>query len=70
MVTRLRAAAGQYQIPETGETGEGAQECGGFSTAGGGTPERARLVADYLAGMTDRFALDEHRRLFDTYAPT
>ena len=30
---------------------------------------RARIVADYLAGMTDRFALDEHRRLFDTYAP-
>jgi dGTPase len=30
--------------------------------------ERARTVADYLAGMTDRFALDEHRRLFDTYA--
>jgi dGTPase len=29
---------------------------------------RARIVADYLAGMTDRFALDEHRRLFDTYA--
>ncbi len=28
----------------------------------------ARIVADYLAGMTDRFALDEHRRLFDTYA--
>ncbi len=32
------------------------------------TPETARIVADYLAGMTDRFALDEHRRLFDTYA--
>jgi dGTPase len=31
-------------------------------------PETARIVADYLAGMTDRFALDEHRRLFDTYA--
>ncbi|MEO1703376.1 MAG: deoxyguanosinetriphosphate triphosphohydrolase [Pseudomonadota bacterium] len=28
-------------------------------------PERARLVADYLAGMTDSFALKEHRRLFD-----
>jgi dGTPase len=33
---------------------------------GGGEAERARIVADYLAGMTDRFALDEHRRLFDT----
>ena len=30
-------------------------------------PARARIVADYIAGMTDRFALDEHRRLFDLY---
>jgi len=28
---------------------------------------RARHVSDYIAGMTDRFALDEHRRLFDVY---
>jgi dGTPase len=26
---------------------------------------RARLVCDYIAGMTDRFAIEEHRRLFD-----
>ena len=26
--------------------------------------ERARLVCDYIAGMTDRFAVEEHRRLF------
>jgi dGTPase len=26
---------------------------------------RARLVADFVAGMTDRYALSEHRRLFD-----
>ena len=26
---------------------------------------RARLVCDYIAGMTDRYALAEHRRLFD-----
>ncbi|MEM6410317.1 MAG: deoxyguanosinetriphosphate triphosphohydrolase [Pseudomonadota bacterium] len=25
---------------------------------------RARLVCDYIAGMTDSFAIDEHRRLF------
>jgi dGTPase len=25
----------------------------------------ARVVADYIAGMTDRFALDEHRRLLE-----
>ncbi len=26
---------------------------------------RARAVADYIAGMTDRFAIAEHARLFD-----
>jgi dGTPase len=26
---------------------------------------RARLISDFVAGMTDRYALDEHRRLFD-----
>jgi dGTPase len=38
--------------------------------AGPDDPRTARVAADYLAGMTDRFALDEHHRLFDTYAPT
>ena len=37
-------------------------------TEGAGTAATARLVADYIAGMTDRFALDEHRRLFDVYS--
>ena len=32
------------------------------------TRETARIVADYIAGMTDRYALDEHARLFDTYS--
>ncbi len=30
-----------------------------------GSTRTARRVADYIAGMTDRFALDEHSRLFD-----
>jgi len=30
-----------------------------------GSLKTARRVADYIAGMTDRFALDEHSRLFD-----
>jgi dGTPase len=30
-----------------------------------GEAGRARAVADYIAGMTDRFALDEYERLFD-----
>lgn len=28
---------------------------------------KARLVADYIAGMTDRYAIREHERLFDLY---
>lgn len=35
------------------------------AAAGQSTEMRARIVADYIAGMTDRYALDEHRRLFD-----
>ena len=37
---------------------------------GGNESERARLVADYVAGMTDRFAIAEYRRLFDVDALT
>jgi len=33
----------------------------------GDPAQRARVIADYIAGMTDRYALDEHRRLFDLY---
>jgi dGTPase len=29
---------------------------------------RARSVCDYIAGMTDRFAIEEHRRLFQLEA--
>lgn len=39
--------------------------------SGGGDPkrltERARIVADYIAGMTDRYAIKEHERLFELY---
>jgi dGTPase len=31
----------------------------------GSEAERAGVVADFVAGMTDRFAIKEHRRLFD-----
>ena len=30
-----------------------------------GPAGRARAVADYIAGMTDRYAILEHRRIFD-----
>jgi dGTPase len=29
---------------------------------GGGAEPTAQVVADYIAGMTDRFAIEEHRR--------
>ncbi|WP_207538516.1 deoxyguanosinetriphosphate triphosphohydrolase [Sabulicella rubraurantiaca] len=32
-----------------------------------GTPECAQVVCDYIAGMTDRFALEEYRRLTDPH---
>ena len=35
-----------------------------------GKAGRARAVADYIAGMTDRFAIVEHQRLFDPGAGT
>jgi dGTPase len=38
--------------------------CAGLD--GASEDRRARRVADYIAGMTDTFALNEHRRLFDT----
>ncbi len=38
--------------------------------SGPDTEATAQLVADYIAGMTDRYALDEHRRLFDVQART
>jgi dGTPase len=39
--------------------------CDGPSTA-----RTARVVSDYIAGMTDRFALEEHRRLFTSDGDT
>jgi dGTPase len=29
---------------------------------------KARIIADYIAGMTDRFAVNEHRKLFSSEA--
>lgn len=34
----------------------------------GGQAERARSIADYIAGMTDRYAIAEYERLFDPRA--
>ena len=35
---------------------------------GANEAERARVIADYIAGMTDRYAIGEHRRLFQLSA--
>jgi dGTPase len=35
----------------------------------GGTQRAAAVVCDYVAGMTDRYAVDEHRRLTDISIP-
>ena len=29
-------------------------------------PGKAQVVCDYIAGMTDRYAIEEHRKLFHT----
>jgi dGTPase len=36
-----------------------------WRNAGAGEAARAAVVADFVAGMTDRYAINEHRRLFD-----
>jgi dGTPase len=41
------------------------REAAGRGETAQGTAGRARAVADYIAGMTDRYAILEHRRLFD-----
>ncbi len=38
--------------------------------SGAGEAATAHVLCDYIAGMTDRHALDEHRRLFDLQART
>ncbi len=44
------------------------EEWSDAAAAAGSEELRARIVADYIAGMTDRFALEEHRVLTDPLA--
>ncbi len=39
-------------------------------TDGAHSQRTAEVIADFIAGMTDRFALDEHARIFDVSART
>ena len=41
------------------------QRLGGVEVADLPDAGKARRIADYVAGMTDRYALMEHERLFD-----
>ncbi len=46
-------------------TPQAMQEAWHKTAAGLDERRRARLIADFVAGMTDRYAIAEHRRLFD-----
>jgi dGTPase len=35
-----------------------------YQVASGDTLKQARKIADYIAGMTDRYAVREHKRIF------
>jgi dGTPase len=56
----VRDLFGLYMQRPQEMTAEWAEGCAELDEAG-----RARRVGDFIAGMTDRFALQEHGRLFD-----
>ncbi len=56
----VRDLFGRYFSEPASLPAEWAREAGR-----GGETSHARAVADFIAGMTDRYALTEHRRLFD-----
>jgi dGTPase len=41
----------------------------GERAGAGNTPQAAGIVRDYIAGMTDRFAMEEYSRLTDPMVP-
>ncbi len=71
-VRRMRRKAGivvsdlfAVFMADTGLLPDGWRRAANFAGEGEG---RARVVADYIAGMTDRFALQEHRKIMDPQA--
>ena len=50
-----------HYMDDTGRLPDGWRE----RAAGAGTTHAARVVADYIAGMTDRYAIVEYNRAFD-----
>jgi dGTPase len=70
-LTRVRTHAGeviQNLFPRFFEEPDLMPDEWAAATARAGADEmkRARIVCDYIAGMTDRYAVAEHRRLFDS----
>ena len=55
-----RLFTGYFEAPER-LPAQRAEQASGLSDAA-----RARFVCDFVAGMTDRYAIGEHRRLFGT----
>ncbi len=65
---RTRSAAQAHPArpvrPVHGGARRHAAEPGSTAAQDGDEASGARVVCDYIAGMTDRFAIEEHRRLF------
>jgi dGTPase len=68
LVNRMRADADRIVRALYSAYVERPQEAPAFWTARAEVIGPERAAADYLAGMTDRFALGEYRRLFDPEA--
>jgi dGTPase len=67
-VSRVRAKADQMVRALYAAYCERPSEMSAAWTARTERAPRQRVVADYIAGMTDRFAVQEYRRLFDPKA--
>ena len=67
-VNAMRADADRIVRALYGAYAERPQETTPFWRARGERVGRARAAAEYVAGMTDRFAVGEYRRLFDPAA--
>jgi dGTPase len=64
-VVRMAAKAGRILSDLWGAYEQDERLLPAHVRRGAGEESRARVIADYIAGMTDRFAMEEHRRLFD-----
>ena len=53
------------QLPR--EQADKISAAGGSASGGKYGEDKKRVICDYIAGMTDRYALDEYKKLFDPY---